>query len=332
MNNTENIKVSVIVPVYNVEKFLSKCIESIQNQTHKNLEIIFVNDGSSDSSSTILRHYEKKDTRIIVIDKENTGVSDTRNWGINYSTGEFVCFADADDYLMEDYVQYLLDLAISHKAEIALTTNLFSNFDLKQIKSDNIRLLNSEQATEEMLCYRYPIGVYSKIFSRKFLGENIRFLEELFIGEGFNFNVTSLQKANKVVVGEKKIYFYRKDNSESATTKFSIEKWENGLYAIQVIKKNLIIRSSNILDACDFANWRTHTDVYDLLILSSTEKEYPELYLQCLKIMKQYFLVPFKVPTTPRQRLRALILRVSPRTIPFLMRLRRLKYNVKIDN
>ncbi len=97
MNNS---MISVIVPVYNVEKYLSKCLDSIINQTYQNLEIICVDDGSTDSSPMILEEYAKKDSRIKIITRQNGGLSAARNTGVKNATGEFVSFVDSDDWIL----------------------------------------------------------------------------------------------------------------------------------------------------------------------------------------------------------------------------------------
>ncbi|MBR4570580.1 MAG: glycosyltransferase family 2 protein, partial [Candidatus Riflebacteria bacterium] len=102
--------VSVIIPAYNVEKYIGECLDSIIFQTYKNIEIIVVNDGSKDNTLSIIRDYSKKDNRIIIIDKQNTGVSDTRNCGINKAKGVYIVFVDGDDYLANDYITYMLSL------------------------------------------------------------------------------------------------------------------------------------------------------------------------------------------------------------------------------
>ena len=101
-------KVSIIIPVYNSEKYISKCLDSVLNQTYKNIEILVINDGSKDNSIDILREYEKKDDRIVVIDKENEGVAKTRNQGIKKATGDYIMFIDNDDFIDEDYVETYL--------------------------------------------------------------------------------------------------------------------------------------------------------------------------------------------------------------------------------
>lgn len=112
-------KVTVIVPVYNVEKYLSECIESILAQTHKDLEIILVDDGSTDSSPDICDSYAEKDSRIKVVHKENGGVSAARNTALDVMTGDYVTFIDSDDVINVHFVEYLLDLCVSNKADLS---------------------------------------------------------------------------------------------------------------------------------------------------------------------------------------------------------------------
>ena len=113
-------KISVIVPVYNVESYLSQCLDSIINQTFTDFELIAVNDGSTDSSLSILHDYSKRDSRIIVIDKPNTGVSDTRNLGLSNAQGEYVCFVDADDILSHTYLGDMYEIASRKHADMVL--------------------------------------------------------------------------------------------------------------------------------------------------------------------------------------------------------------------
>lgn len=326
-----DIKVSVIVPIYNVEKYLGKCIESIIEQTYSNLEIILVDDGSPDNSGAICDEYAKKDKRIKVIHKSNGGVSAARNSGIDAATGEYICFVDGDDYVMNDYVEYLLKLTVENNTDISLTTEMFGNFQSEQVHNDKIQILNSEETTIGILCYKIPIGVYCKIFKREFLNNNkIRFLTELFIGEGFNFNTTAFQHATNVAIGHRRIYYYRRDNSTSATTRFSIEKWENGLYAIDVIKKNMIIHSKKMNRAWNFALWRTNSDVYDIMTLANVQNEYKEFYKRCLKITRTKWFYSLLVPTSLSQRVRSFIMCICPKFIPYLMMRRRKKYNAEV--
>lgn len=327
----ETIKVSVIVPIYNVEKFLPKCIESIINQEYKNIEIILVDDGSPDSSGEICEHYKKIDNRIVVIHKENAGVSEARNTGIDYAKGDYICFIDGDDFVMLDYVSYLLELALKNKADISLTTEMFGNFDEKQSEEDSVRIWTGEDAVEAILCYKVPIGCYSKLFKKDILSQ-VRFIPDVFIGEGFNFNVDAFQHSNRIVASNRKIYYYRRDNPTSAMTKFSIIKCECGLGALQIIRKKLTIHTERIEKAWKFANWRTHSDFYDMCVLANVQREFPEMYRKCLEVTKHDSLIALKVPTSRQNKIRAIIMRICPTMIPFVMKIRERKYKVKVTH
>ena len=121
-------KVSVIVPVYNVEKYLKQCLDSIVDQTLEDLEIVLVDDGSVDSSGTICDEYAKKDSRIEVIHKANGGLSDARNVGISKAKGRYIGFVDSDDYIKEDMYEILLNLIKKYDADVSIC-NLYDVID-----------------------------------------------------------------------------------------------------------------------------------------------------------------------------------------------------------
>lgn len=116
--------ISIVVPIYKVEQYLNRCVDSIINQSYKNLEIILVNDGSPDRCADICEEYKARDDRIIVIHKENGGLSDARNFGIERATGEFISFLDSDDWLHEDFVNRLYLLLIDKEADISVSNFL----------------------------------------------------------------------------------------------------------------------------------------------------------------------------------------------------------------
>lgn len=120
---TEDL-ISIIVPIYNAEEFLGECIESILNQSYINIEIILVNDGSTDSSLNICNKYKEMDNRIKIISKSNSGVSDTRNIGISNALGKYICFTDADDMLKNDFVKVLYTEMVNNEVDI-----VFCNFE-----------------------------------------------------------------------------------------------------------------------------------------------------------------------------------------------------------
>lgn len=130
----ESYKVSVVIPIYNVQDYLNDCIKSIVNQTYQHLEIILVDDGSPDSCPMICDDWKNKDDRIVVIHKENGGLSDARNAGLRNATGEYVLYVDSDDYLEHDAIEWLVSCAIRHNADIVACT-------CKKTNNENIQSL-----------------------------------------------------------------------------------------------------------------------------------------------------------------------------------------------
>ena len=318
-----NEKISVIVPVYNVEKYIGECIKSIINQDYENIEIILVDDGSNDKSGEICDEYALKDKRVKVIHKENGGVSSARNRGIESSTGEYIAFVDGDDYVTKDYVSYLFSLIKSKNSDVSLSMAYFTDYQNKQNENDKMRFISGKEAAIQIMSYNILIGVNNKMFSRKVFVNKVRFDEELCMGEGFNFNTDVFQLSNTVSIGNRKIYYYRKNNNESVTTKFNAAKWENGLTAMQKIKNKMAIKDNDMMNAWIFANWRTHVDVYTLLVATKNEKKYTELYKKCLKEGKKNWKYAFKNPTARREKIRAVLIITFPSVLPFLYKMRK---------
>ena len=174
----KNPKISIIVPIYNTEKYLPKCIESIQNQTYKNLEIILVNDGSTDNSLTICQEFVEKDKRIIVIDKENEGVSSARNRGLDFASGEYIGFVDSDDYIAPDMYQQLLTACLENDADIAECGyySVNENYEIVSIFPLKNAILNSNYESCRALVKGENTSVvnWNKLY-KKPLFETIRF-------------------------------------------------------------------------------------------------------------------------------------------------------------
>ena len=170
-------KISVIVPVYNTEKYLSKCLNSILNQTLKEIEVIVVNDGSKDDSQEIIDEFVSKDSRLVSIQKENGGLSDARNAGIDKAKGEFIAFVDSDDYIDSSMFEKMFDLAKKHESEIVLCDLVKVNENGKEFRDlpqspqlpEKIILSDDFTIFGEMSCF-----ACNKIF-KKALFENHRF-------------------------------------------------------------------------------------------------------------------------------------------------------------
>lgn len=214
MNNSYPI-VSVIVPVYNVEDFLSDCIESIINQTYDNLEIILVDDGSKDSSGKICDEYQSKDERIKVIHKPNGGLSDARNAGIEVSTGEYISFIDSDDFIDLNTYERLIPVLLNHKADIL-------RFDYKMYgggkyqkhsphyKAKGITFYKGLDALKSLLTSQLNCSAWDKIYRKEVIGDT-RFIKGR-LNEDIIFLFEILQKTNVVVETNDVLYFYRVRN------------------------------------------------------------------------------------------------------------------------
>ncbi|ETA75007.1 hypothetical protein LEQ_2318 [Ligilactobacillus equi DPC 6820] len=178
----EDKLVSVIVPIYNVEKYLPKCLKSIIEQTYQNIEIILVDDGSTDSSRTIIDDYAYMDSRIKVIHQENGGLSNARNNGMDIATGEYFTFVDSDDYLENDYIDFMYRLLekSNFQAKMALCSlnNVYlATGSTKSCGNDTYATLSGKEAIQ-MMCYHNLVDTcaYAKLTHRS-LYRNVRFPE-----------------------------------------------------------------------------------------------------------------------------------------------------------
>ena len=204
-------KISIIVPVYNVEKYVEKCIQSLINQSYKNIEIILVDDGSNDRSNKIIDEYAKVDSRILTIHQKNKGVSAARNAGLKVATGEYVGFVDPDDYV--DYQMYetmlkIIELNMSDLAVCGFSkvTELSDKEEIFEIKDE---LLSPKKCVEDLFDFRggYAIkpSVWNKLFRRDKIGD-LKFDENIGISEDLKFVVQYILKCNSIVYVKQAFY------------------------------------------------------------------------------------------------------------------------------
>ena len=169
--------ISIIVPIYNVEKFLPKCIETIVNQTYKNIEIILVDDGSTDSCTDICEAYREKDSRIFVYKKANGGLSSARNFGFKHSKGKYIIYIDSDDFVSRNYVENLYNAIFSTQSDIAISGFYLTNeageiIEKKKKETTKILSLNIDSALQELLLQRkFDSSAWAKIYKREFFKE-----------------------------------------------------------------------------------------------------------------------------------------------------------------
>lgn len=204
--------ISVIIPIYKVEKYLKKCINSVINQTHKNLEIILVNDGSPDCCREICEEYKNKDKRIVIINKENGGLSDARNAGIDVAKGKYIAFIDSDDYVSNDYIEYMYNLIVkySSKMSICRVKEVWTNAKVEEVENDvklKSQLLNSKETFYNLLFDKgIEVCAYAKLYEKD-LFNNIRFPKgKVYEDTAIIYKI--IKKAKKIAYGNKQCYYY----------------------------------------------------------------------------------------------------------------------------
>lgn len=208
-----NSKISVIVPVYNAQKTIEKCIKSILVQTYSNLEIIVVNDGSKDKTGEICEEIAKCDSRIKYYYKENTGVSMTRNFGLEKATGDYISFIDSDDFLEKNMYENMIKEI--NNADI-LICNCFIINDNKKINNDIEIKNNSYETLEKMIkdisdkeINRYVNPPWNKLIKRHIIvSNNILFDSKISLGEDLLFNLTCMKDAKEIKTIDKRLYNY----------------------------------------------------------------------------------------------------------------------------
>ena len=232
---------------------------------------------------------------------------------------------------MNDYIEYMHQLIVKESSDIAICTKMFSNFNEKQTSDEVIENLDGENSVIRILNYRIPIGVYSKIFKKDLIKDNkIRFLKDIYMGEGFNFNVACFQRAKKVIISNYKVYYYRRDNAASATSNFSIKKCENSLYAMKIMNNNLLIRTDRIINSWKYAIWRTYSDAFDYMCLGNGKKDNLEKFKEYKNYIKNNYKTYKKVDISKKDKYRAILMGIFPEVIPFILKCRRFIYKIKI--
>ena len=223
-------KISIIVPIYNVEKYLTNCIDSILNQTFKDFELILVNDGSTDNSLEICKHYKDIDDRICIIDKKNGGLSSARNAGLAFASGEYVGFCDPDDKINERMYELLYQSILENNSDCCVCSykSFKTDSDIESSCSDkrNVLVFNGNEIIEYFLGdgRNMLASVWTKLINRKLI-ENLRFNEAMAFGEDYCFSLETLLNCSKVTMLENCELYYYFLREDSAMKKVNSEKY-----------------------------------------------------------------------------------------------------------
>ncbi|MCS3344629.1 glycosyltransferase [Bacteroides xylanisolvens] len=235
---------SIIVPVYNVETYLAKCVDSILAQTYTNLEIFLVNDGSSDCCGKLCDEYAKEDKRIKVIHKKNGGLSDARNVAIDVATGEFITFIDSDDYVTDDYIMTLYSLIEKYECKVSIA--LYNTF----VEGSKPKVVNrvyredcqtNIKAIEEMFYQeKYDTASWAKLYHSSLFATGIRYPKGI-VYEDLATTYLLIFQSDKVAFCNRRIYNYllRRDSIEGSS--FSSKKMDSALKVCELMESHLDI-------------------------------------------------------------------------------------------
>ena len=278
-------KISIIVPIYNSEKDLDQCIESIVNQTYKNLEIILVNDGSTDNSVNICKKWESNDSRIVLIDKQNEGVAKARNDGLKRATGNYIGFVDHDDFIDSNMYEIMLEDMLEHNADIVMcsSTGIYEDGSTikgypsyKSFEIDKKELIKRMQSYEKIFCS----SVWSKLYKREVIGE-LEFDTEIILGDDYYFNGIAYTNIDKLYYDERSLYNYR--IREGSISRRKVDKHFFDKYLV-MDKLSDYYEKNNIGKSEDFDEMRfgiSYEILYGLYVYGGdrkTKKEWKKIF------------------------------------------------------
>lgn len=283
--------VSVIIPIYNQEKYLKKCVTSILNQTYENLEILLVNDGSSDHSMKICQYYAKQDSRCYIIDKENGGLSSARNAGMKVAKGEYITFVDSDDYLEIDAIKQMVHEAMDHSLDI-VCMNVYSvncdyteKYEINPIKREFLgRKLDGRDYLKGVCKREFSESVWAKLFGKEIIRKYKFAIGKL--NEDFLFLSEVLMK-QKAKVGFIEYYGYcyyvRKGSiSRSGFGKSSID----ALYNARAMQQLAMVEAPELEKYYGaYTLYQARTAL--ILMVDGGVEKYKDIEKECIELMKK---------------------------------------------
>lgn len=245
-------KINIIIPIYNVEKYLRQCLDSVYKLDLTNKEIVLVNDGSTDNSLEIAKEYENKyKENTILISQENRGLSGARNTGINNSSGEYIFFIDSDDFIDPVELEKFFVEGLENKQDMYVG-NYYEHYDEENVKesifTNKKKLVNKTGL--EMLEYlmensKYIAVVWRTLYKRSFFEKNNLKFKEKLLHEDELFTLTALTYANKVGTSDKKFYYYRLNNNNSITNNRTKKNYIHIMYILKQLVKLQEINNIN---------------------------------------------------------------------------------------
>jgi len=316
MNETP--KISVIVPVYKVELYLRQCLDSIIAQTYNNLEIILVDDGSPDACGFICDEYAKKDDRIIVIHKENGGLSDARNIGIDIASGEYLTFIDSDDWIELDMVEFLYDNLENNKADISCCNYYLAYMNSTMVLNNynEIILFEKQEAVKEIFFNkRIHTFFWGKLYKKNIFNylrlPKSKHYEDIFI------MLDILLKTNKIVVCNVVKYYYRQRKSSIVHRNYTPKM----LDLIEAAERNLSIIEENYPNIVEFGNaglLKAVLIVLCTMIGTVNYKQLPEYKNLLSKIRNNYIFMVKNNVFSRSEKIKVISLKINVKLYKFL--------------
>lgn len=229
--------ISVIIPAYNIENYIERCVKTVCEQTYENLEIIVIDDGSTDQTGKIIDRLAENDSRIISIHKENAGVSAARNTGLDIAKGEYIGFVDGDDLIEKDMYEILVSNAIKYEADISHCgyQMVFPNrVDYYYNTKETIIQDNYQGVYDLIKADKVEPGLCNKLYKKEIIGDS-RLEEEIRINEDLLFNYILFKKARKSVVEDLPKYHYMVRENSASTSSININKIKDPLKVLEIM-------------------------------------------------------------------------------------------------
>jgi glycosyltransferase involved in cell wall biosynthesis len=219
--------IDIIVPIYNVENYLSKCLDSIINQTYKKINIILVDDGSTDKSGIICDEYQKKDKRIKVIHQKNMGLSEARNVGLKSSNSKYVSFIDSDDYIDNDFIDYLYSNLIEYDSDISICSYYLESKKRNKKFKEIITITNSEKALKLLSAcdYKYSFVAWNKLYKRSLFKNNL-FRKSKLYEDMFTISKSVIKSKNICFSNLKKYHYLNKRPNSISNIKINNREFD----------------------------------------------------------------------------------------------------------
>ena len=312
-------KISVIVPVYNVEKYVKKCLESISNQTYKNIEIIIVNDGATDNSEKICREFVGNEDRAKLYTKENGGLSSARNHGMQFVTGNYVLFIDSDDYISEEMIEELYNNIKAESADVSVcgVYNVYSDGQSPQCKEEVYFSCDRDGFLKEyFIGEKIPGTICNKLISYE-IASKISFPVGKIYEDAF-YQFKLVKYAKKYVVTTKPYYYYFHRENSITTKPYTIKNMD----CIEIYSNFYDYIKIEIPFLSEFAFFRlsyAHFMVFDKMLLSENYKEIKE-YREVLGFLKKNFWKIYKNKNFRKgRRIAVLMLKLNVKLYRFLL-------------